>query len=284
MMIEDLLPKYRDYIKHERQLAPQTIDNYMVDARRLAKFVNKPVGAITRNDLREYVRHMSKRGYKAATIRRTIHGLSTFWKWLLMEGLVQEVITLHIPLPRKNEVIHHWMSEHELREFSAAAGGEPLRERLAWRTLAFTGMRPGELLNLRVEQVKLDEQVIVIRNTKSKRDRVLLIAPALLADFRQIIGHRHEDEFVFGGVRKWRRHTMYKAFHEFLERAGMADRGYTPYVLRHTFGTLLAMKNVPGHVLKNLMGHKSITTTEIYLHAAPANLTDAMKQYVLTDS
>lgn len=280
--IPELLPAYVDYLENERQLAAATVWAYQCDLRRVAAFVDKDVADITRNDLRSYIRHMTGQGYKASTIRRTFHGLATFWTWMLLEKHVSEIVTQHLILPRKNVHQPAWMTANELKRFVAAAEQEPQRERLAWKLLAHTGMRPSEVLGLKIENVRLEDGVIIVRNTKSRQDRVLPLPDALCDDFQRQISERPDNEYVLGGVRKWDRQGMYKAFHRFVDRAGFGGRGFTPYVLRHTFGTLVASVS-RDYVVKALMGHKDIGTTQRYLHAGAVDLKDAMSKFVLNE-
>lgn len=281
MTIPELIEGYREYLQHERGLAKATVYAYTSDLRRLDAALGMHVENITRNDLRGFMREMGKAGRAVATIRRTMHGLGTFWRWLHMEGHVKEIVTDHLDLPRKTQRVPAWMSETELKEFIASTSKAPLRDSVAWRLLAHTGIRPDELRSLTIENVNLGDGVIVVRNTKSRRDRVIPLHESLRADMGKLIGARPKSQFVFGSDRKWRRDLMYVAFDKQLKRAGLDGRGFTPYTLRHSFATHLAMSGISIHVLKELLGHKDLSSTQIYLHASPNNLKDAMGKYFL---
>lgn len=283
--ITDLLPSYKEYMLHERKLARATIWAYSSDLRALERAVaGKDVSAITRADLRAFMRAMSKAGKSASTIRRTIHGFGTFWRWLFVEGHAPEVVTLYIDLPRKNDAVVTWMSADELRAFVGAAGPDvPLRETVAWAALAFTAMRPDELRNLRVSDVKLSEQVLIVRNTKSRRDRALPIDSALLPGLTGLCEGRDGGDYVFGlGARRWQRWRLYIAFDEQLQRAGLAGRGFTPYSIRHGVLTALAEAGVPLHEIMAFAGHKRIETTQKYLHTTRARVFAAAAKHPLS--
>lgn len=283
--INELIPSYRDYLEHERKLSKATQASYTSDLRALARFVDKDVQAITRRDLRAFMRHLSKQGKCANTVRRVMHGLGTFWKWLYVEGHVSSVETQYLELPRKNVAAPTWMNETELRRFVAAAeqDGVPLRESVAWRLLAYTGMRPDELRRLTVENVKLETAAVIVRNTKSKQDRVLPLHESLIGDLARLIEGKAGGEYVFANRygRIWKRLQMIEAFQRQLERADLTGRGYTMYTLRHTCGTLMALNGTPIHVIKDWLGHKDLSTTQVYLHAAPSNLRAAMARHPL---
>jgi site-specific recombinase XerD len=285
--ITALLPRYEEYMVHERALAASTVRAYLLDLRKLAVFTDRPVEEIDRDELRRYMRDLSKRGLAPSTIRRMFHGFGTFWKWLKMERVVDQVATESLNLPRLNKTTPYWMSEEELRRFAntpARSHRKKLifRDSVAWKMLAWLGLRRQELLNLRVKNVHLADQVVVIRNTKSKRDRALGIPDELLPLLAQLCAGRDDDAYVFGMYGgRWNLGSFNKAFKRHLLTCGLAGGNITPHTLRHTFGTLLVMRGVELHVVKHLMGHERISSTEKYLHASKLYLKDAMDKHPL---
>lgn len=267
---------------HERKLAAATVSAYISDLKLLNSWLDgTDVRQIQRRDIRAFMRWLSaERGFKANTIRRIVHGLATFWKWLLVEGIVNEVITSHIDLPRKNETQPTWMDETQLVHLvNVSRGVTNYRDGLAIRFMAYTGVRPSEMLSLRI--VNVLENALIIRNTKSRKDRVLAPSRAILDEMHRYCAGRPTDHFVFGHEQRWDRKSFYQRFYEILRAADLDDRGFTPYTLRHTFGTHLALAGVPPHVISELMGHEDITTTRKYTHAAVSNLNEAMNKFVL---
>jgi integrase/recombinase XerD len=97
-----LLPAYRDYLELERALRPMTVKAYIDDLKRLHDFVgDKAVPNITLADLRGHVRNMAGQGLSTETIRRRIHSMNTFYKWLELEGIVTEQISRKLHLPKR---------------------------------------------------------------------------------------------------------------------------------------------------------------------------------------
>lgn len=286
--ISNLLPAYMDYLQHERGLAKATRWAYKSDLKALERALGKDIEDITRSDLRAFMRLLSHAGKKTSTIRRTMHGFGTFWKWLYVEGRVTEVVTEYIDLPRRNQTFPTWMSEQELRRFVAATDSEdvPARDAAAWRLLAHTGMRPDELRQLQVCDVDLQHGLITVRNTKSRRDRVLPLPACAAFLLAGMLATKAPADYVLGCTpgRPWKRQTMIQAFNAHLRRSGLDGHGYTMYTLRHSFATHLAMSGAPAHVIKELLGHRSLATTEVYLHAAPASLHEVMRGFVLNRS
>jgi site-specific recombinase XerD len=101
MNILDLLPRYAIYLEHERKLAKQTRIAYLSDLRVLARFISDDVTAINVDNLRAYMRDLSEKGAATNTIRRKFRGFATFWQWMRMEGIVEDVPTDRIRLPKR---------------------------------------------------------------------------------------------------------------------------------------------------------------------------------------
>lgn len=286
-LISDLLSRYEDYLTHERALADATRYAYLRDLRLLADFTPFAVEHVDRDELRAYMRYMSQKGYAPATIRRTFHGFGTFWAWLKLEGIVGELATENLNLPRLNRTAPRWLSEDELRRFAYSEVRRRdnrlvLRDALAWKVLAWLGLRRQELLGLQLKDVHLVDQVVVIRNTKSKQDRALAIPDELLCDFEQLCDGRAGEDYVFGLYgRPWGIQPFARAFKRQLANAGLAGRGITPHTLRHSFATHLVMRGVPLHVVQALLGHKEMSSTAKYLHTDPARLKDALAKHPL---
>ncbi len=282
----DLLPEYRAYLEDERQLAPSTVHAYSSDIRGLAAFLpsDVPVAEIDRTDLRMYLRRLKIHGYSASTIRRIFHGFGTLFAWLYVEKYAPEIATQHLVLPRKNRALPRWLSADEFQRFIDACeqSPAPLGERALWLFLARTGCRPGECRALRVKDVNRADWIVTLRNTKSRRDRALSIEDGLLRAMLNVLAsEKQADDLLFVNAwgRRWRRDVFSNAFTRQLKAAGLTP-DLTPKTIRHTVATQLAMAGVPIHVVKEILGHLDIQTTDVYMHAAPANLRDALGKLV----
>lgn len=288
MSIAELMPAYLDYLEHERQLAALSIVAYTIDLRGLAAFLDgKSVSEIEVNDLRSYMRDLGRRGFKVATIRRKFHGFGTFWRWLRMEGYTGEVITEYLRLPKKPHSVVQWLNAHDLRTFvetpvNRADPHEQQRDRLAWLLLAWLGLRRSEVLDLAVEDVRILDEVIIIRAAKGDKDRVLPLPPVLKSDLVSFIGQRKSGYFFLGrDGTQWKVKAFNRAFARHLRACGLDGQGITPHTLRHTFATHLVMAGVQITVVSELLGHADIQSTMLYVHTDMGNLRNAIAQHVL---
>lgn len=286
--ISDLLPAYEDYLRHERQSADLTVIAYLGDLRGLADFCQaKPVSEIAVNDLRAYMRDLSHQGFKTATIRRKFHGFGTFWHWLKMEKHASDVITEQLKLPRKPRQIVKWLNENDLRTLIetpvARSDGFAARDTLAWKLLAWLGLRRSEVVDLEVGDIRFVDGVILIRAAKGDKDRLLPLPPELEPNLRAFIGTRTAG-LLFRGAkgRGWSVQSFNRAFRSHLKTCGLSGKGITPHTLRHTFATHLVRSGVSIVTVSKLLGHADIQSTMIYVHVDMGQMKEAIENYVLS--
>lgn len=277
--INDLIPRYWDYLETERVLQPASCTGYVSDLRQLARYLrNKPVEAITRDDLRAYQRHMKEVGKAVGTIRRALHGFSTFWGWLALERIATDEAVRGLIMPRRRRKEPVFMSEDELRTF-ASTPAESARAGLAWGLFAWLGLRFNEVFSLHAGDVKIASREIIIRESKGD-DRTLPIPAALLEQLQHVVDGQADDHRLFDG---WGKNSVYAAFYAHLARCGLDGRGYTFRSLRHSFVSHRLDRGVPIHTVKELAGHKRIDTTAAYAHATSAGKRAAIEQSPLAE-
>lgn len=284
MLLSDLIPAYRDYLKYERQLRPQTVQAYTSDVRGLDKHLpGVHIGQVTVDDLRRYLRQMSKDGLHTNTIRRRFHGFGTFYEWLILEGHTDQNLAHKVRLPKKREGVPRWLTPAELAAFvttPAAGRYRVVRERhqAAWHALAWLGLRRSELLKLQVQDVRLAESLVLIRDTKSGHDRLLPLVDQLGHELGLCIAGRGAGPvFCTRAGRPWKPSDFMVDFRHHLERAGLAGRGITPHALRHTFATTLIRSGIPLSTVSRLLGHRDIKSTMIYVHDSNDDLKLALE-------
>ena len=211
----------------------------MSDLRNLSKIFTQDVNDITFNDLRDYQRILGQRGLRATTVERKFAAFKVFWRWLLWQHYVSDNVVKRVRLPGRKRKIPRWMSEAEVTKFVSTpvkrryhlSELDRFREEVAWKMLAWLGLRRSEVLKLRVEDVYLKEGRVMIRSAKGERDRTLPLPEPLIELLQKLIGDRPATVFVFPGVGKtgqWSKDSFTTAFHSHLKMCGLDYKGYTP--------------------------------------------------------
>lgn len=289
--IQNLIGAYEDYLTHERKLAKSTVTGYLRDILMLSYFVGeKPACEINLDDIRGFMRQQSKDGFHTNTVRRRLHSYSTFWDWLRMEKITTENPIADIRVPKRKKPIPEWLTEDELKIFANTPANREnprmsQRDSLAWKTLAWLGLRRGELLALRSEDVRLADRLVIIRDPKNGDDRALPLPDPLHTALDQWLGAFTQHDYVFHTrpYYKWQVHPFWVAFQVHLEVCGLSGRGITPHTIRHSFGTLMVARGVDVSIVSMLMGHKDIKNTMIYVHASSETLRKAMDSHTLSE-
>lgn len=274
--IKNLIDDYTDYLQYERTVTKQTLQAYLSDINRLMEAIgNTDIEDVTLSDLRQHMRDMKEAGLANATIRRRIHSLNTFYGWLVLEGIVDEQISRKLHLPKRHRKQPVWLSDDEIKRFAET----PSRLSIAWQLMAWFGLRRSEILKLDWKDIRLQDKVLIVRDTKSKKDRVMPIPKALLPDLLEAWKNRDMPES--GSVVGIGKSPFVRAFKKHLKNCGLSGKGITPHTLRHSFASSLIRQGVPLTVVKELLGHKDVSTTMIYIHHSDELLQDAMDKHIL---
>jgi integrase/recombinase XerC len=276
---------YEQYLRLERQLSKATIRAYLGDIKDLARWGGDvPVQTVERDHLRGYIRHMKEAGRARATIQRRCWGFATFFKWARYERLVTALPTDGLILPRKKKTEHTYLSESQMWTFvdTVTTGKHALRDRAAWRLLAFLGLRRGEVIGLRVEDVRLDDRIIILRDTKDGSDAQVNIPDAIVNDLKAAIAGRAAGYVCAapeGG--EWHGQDFTAAFRRHLKRCGLDGLGITAHSIRHTFAVMMVRAGVHITDVQHLMRHKEIRTTMQYIHHDPEGIKAALHKHPL---
>jgi site-specific recombinase XerD len=237
----------------------------------LKRYDGARLEAISKEHINAFVEHEQDRGMAATTVDARLRGLYAFLNYLVRRDVIgAEVIQRKLRI-RVPEALPKAIDPEDVQQLLAAI--ETTRDRALILTLLRTGMRIGELLNTRVEDLNLTEQrVRIIEAQKNRVGRVVYLstdAANALATWMQT--RRYSSEFLFYGQGAGR--LSYEAarmiFTRCIERAGLAHKGYTLHCLRHTYASELLNAGMPLQCLQELLGHHCIEMTRRY-----ARLTD----------
>lgn len=236
-----------------------------------------------------------RRGRKPRTIRRRLACLKAFLKHLQRSGHIVAnpfaELDLVVPVP---QVLPRSLSLDEVTRLARASQRPPLGRqapgpqpdtttRLALLLLCATGMRVGELTRLTLEDVDPASGTIRILGKGSRERTAFVTEPALLESLRRQVTARRRRTDGNGALLLNRKGTPLTAqalrlrLHRLSERAGLRRR-VTPHMLRHTAATLLLEAGVDIRFVQRLLGHRSITTTELYTHVSNRSLRTALER------
>ena len=247
-----------------RGFAPKTRSIYLSWTRRLVQFCREAPDRISPEQVRGYLLHLTQeRRLAFSTYNQALHALRFFFTEVLRREWQLE-IRYQRP-PRRLPVV---MSDEEVLRL--LAGAQSLRDRALLETAYATGMRVSEVTRLLITDIDSRRMVIRIEQGKGRKDRYVMLSPALLATLREYWRTSKPRVFLFtgvGGTRPLCVSAAQKAFDRARLQAGI-KKPVSFHTLRHSFATHLIESGTSVRTIQALLGHRSLQTTERYTHLA----------------
>ena len=287
------LEGFRDYLGLEAGHSRNTVDAYLRDLRRMGEFalargVREP-GAVTPTHLRDFVYLLKDLGLSAATIRRSVSAIRTYYGFLAGEGRVRNDPSDRLETPRRGRVLPDTLTVAEVESLLAAPG---LDHPLAWRDRALlelaygAGMRVSELCGLGITDLLLTEGLVRVFGKGSKERLVPLgrntigAVSVYLHQLRPTLDRGRGAGRVLLNARgePLSRVGAWGIVKRSAERAGIRQR-VTPHTLRHSFATHLLEGGADLRAVQEMLGHADLSTTQIYTHVDREYLRSVHRQF-----
>jgi integrase/recombinase XerC len=292
--MERALVEYLRHLGLEKNSSAYTVKSYREDLTQALGFFRERLSGdvtpqrVTTRHVRAYLAWLSEQNYAKTTIARRMAALRSWFRFLCRQGEVAANPTDGLRGPRQDHKLPHFLSGEEVARLLAAPGGvEPLlvRDRAILETLYSAGLRVGELVGLNLDDLDLDDGTITVRG-KGKRERLALLGvPALAAvnawlELRGAIAPqaaRHAAVFLNHRGGRLTVRSVGRLLEKYLALAGL-DPATSPHTLRHSFATHLLDAGADIRGVQELLGHKSLTTTQIYTHVSTQRLQDSYQK------
>jgi integrase/recombinase XerC len=286
--------RFLQYLRVERNASALTIKSYREDLTALAEHLAEARGEvaadeITTLDLRGYVSSLHSAEYAKTTIARRLASMRSFFRFGQREGWTKTNPAKPLRNPRKSRSLPHFLSSAEIgRLLNAPPADEPLglRDRAILETMYSAGLRVSELVGLNDSDLDLSHGVVRVRG-KGRRERLSPIGSYAVKalrnwfNVRKVQAQRGRDTDTPTFVNKFGRRLTTRSVARMLEKhlktCGL-DRRTTPHTLRHSFATHLLDRGADIRSVQELLGHKSLITTQIYTHVSTANLRAAYEK------
>lgn len=273
---------FQAYLKLERSLSQNSIDAYTNDLDKLKNFSEEElhISSPTKLDdthIRKFIDFLFGLNIAASTQARIISGIKTFFKYLLIEDAISKDPTELVEGPKLGRKLPEVLSIQEIDEManqidhSSSAGH---RNRAVLEVLYACGLRVSECVELRISNVYFDESFIRVIGKGNKERLVPIGSTALkhlkiyLKEERSHLNIKQEySDYVFLNQRGTglSRMTVFNILKDLAEKASI-KKNISPHTLRHSFATHLVEGGADLRAVQEMLGHESITTTEIYTH------------------
>ncbi|SFC22988.1 integrase/recombinase XerC/integrase/recombinase XerD [Bacillus sp. OV322] len=245
------------------RFSPETVRSYKSSLTQFFSFCKKDLNDVKAADVRAWLASLEEQGLKPRTIHVKLSALKSFYQYSMEENLTKKNPTLTVHTPKKDDSLPYYLSKREVALFQELTRND-LRDRALVEALYTTGVRISELLNIKLEDIKLETRQIWIRKGKGNKERFVLFTHDCAERLKAYLESRKvNSEFLFSNSRggRWNRTLIEIRFQEFSETLGFK---VTPHTMRHTFAAHLAEKNMSQSYIQELLGLVNINTTSIY--------------------
>ena len=284
-MWERQIRDFGHYLKLERSLSDNSVEGYLSDVEKLRQFAalrDKGLQAadVSPKDLRDFLEYITELGMSAHSQARILSGLKSFYKYLMFEGAIERDPTVLIEGPKLGRKLPDTLSFHEIEDLLEAidlSSPEGSRNRAMLEVLYSSGLRVSELVDLHINNIYHDSGFLRVTG-KGNKERLVPIGRDALKYLsiymNQVRGKsphkspaKGHESFVFlnRNGRKLTRVMVFTIIKNLAKAIGLR-KSISPHTFRHSFATHLIEGGADLRAVQEMLGHESITTTEIYTH------------------
>ncbi|HOY91288.1 MAG TPA: tyrosine-type recombinase/integrase, partial [Bacteroidales bacterium] len=278
---------YLNFLENNQRYSPHTIHSYSIDLYDFKDFIQNTFDIdlinVKRIHINDWIMSLSESGLKASTINRKIVALSSFYNFLVNKNIITKNPVNNISKPKIPKRIPQYVKSKDLNtdildedlETNAASDFEPMRNILIIEMLYQTGMRRSELVNLKNEDIDLYRKTIKVLGKRNKERYI-----PFTDDFKKLIldyinikndffANKQIDDsfFVLKNGKKLYDKFVYRVVNSYLSDINYISQK-SPHILRHTFATHLLQQGADLNAIKELLGHSSLASTQIYAHSS----------------
>ena len=281
------LDKFRNYLEAEKKYSILTVNAYTKDLEEFIDFLESTGASFNKNIeytfIRNWIVFLSKNKISPNSINRKISSLKTYFKFLVnIKEIKRSPLRNHASLRTKSKVVNP-LNETEMKEvfkLFKTSEKELTRDSMIIDILYSTGLRRAELINLKKSDIYFDDQVIKVLGKRNK-ERLVPMLPGLVKKLKLYSRNLEEDSFLLQSKNgnKISPSTIYRVVNKYLRSISTKTK-ISPHVLRHTFATHILNNGADINSIKEILGHKSLASTQIYTKIKiPTIVNDYMKNH-----
>ncbi len=287
------IEQFETYLRAERHYSEQTLSVYVPALEEFAAFIGRgnqriDWALVDKEDVREWIATQMDAHLAPATVNKRLSALRSFYKFLMIQQAVNADPTRTLKGPKKEKKLPSFVREKDMDRLldgiAFADNFEGIRDRLVMLLFYSTGIRLSELVGLNVGSVDFHTSTVKVLGKRNK-ERIVPFGAELREALEQYLSLRANqpmakgNDALFFGVRVPRipKETVNHIVRRYLSQVTTLKKR-SPHVLRHSFATAMLNNGAEIEVVKQLLGHESIATTEIYTHTTFEELKKAYRQ------
>jgi tyrosine recombinase XerC len=286
---------FLDYLKNERRYSESTIRAYETDLSQFIIYLEDDIfqdkveqSSVDKEHIRAFIEKLYIYGLNKRSISRKLSALKSFYRYLQRINVIQQSPLNYIHTPKLEKNLPTVLDENEIRKLMELPDGdsfEGIRDKSILELFYGCGLRLSELINLKMKQIYLNENYIRVEG-KRKKERILPLGTfainamqKYLIERQQVVNKQENTNIVFINKKGKKLYplSVQKMVTEYLLRISEQEH-LSPHVLRHSFATHLLDRGADLLAVKELLGHSSLSTTQIYTHVSMDRLKDVYRK------
>lgn len=280
--------KFLNFIAKEKRYSIHTIKGYQNDLLEFSDYAEKyfdlSIELCNHKVVRSWFAQMMEDGYKPRTIHRKSSSLKSFFKFMMTQGILNKSPMDLVPLPKLDKKLPKFVEEKSLdvllNEVEYSNDFEGKRDKLILDLFYQTGIRQAELINLKLSDVNSYESQIKVLGKRNK-ERIIPVSPKLLETIKDYTAYRLSDTvdnlLLTESGKKLYPKLVYNIVHKYLTKVTTLSQR-SPHVLRHSFATHMLNNGAELNSIKELLGHVSLSATQVYTHNSIEKIKSIYKQ------
>ena len=288
-MIRTAIESFIEYLRVERNASDLTIKSYEEDLIALVLYFEETeeraveISEVTTLELRRFIAELQQAGYAKSTISRKLACLRSFFRFAVREGWVEANIAKPLRNPRAGRKLPHFLSAEEiarLLESPPSTNASGVRDRAILETMYSAGLRVSELVGLSIEDIDFSAGLVRVRG-KGRKERLSPLGSYAQKAIKNWLSQREPNPkatkehasavFLNRFGNRLTSRSVGRMLEKYLKQCGL-DQRTSPHTLRHSFATHLLDRGADIRSVQELLGHKSLITTQIYTHVSTERL------------
>ena len=282
-LLIDSIESFMLTLEKERNFSLHTIKAYKNDLNRFNYFLNntlsrKKLAKINRNDIRKFLAEEYDNGYSSKTVARRLATIKSYFKYLVKTELIQENISIHINSPKVPKKLPNFVDKNLIDTLMKTPSLDThigIRDKAVLELFYSTGMRLSELVNMNIGDFEINKKLIRVIG-KGNKERMIPYGRAAESAIKNYLKIRNlslkpsfanKPLFVNSSEKRISKRTIQRRMNNYIKIVADGKR-IGPHLLRHTFATHLLDNGADIRAVKDLLGHSSLSSTQIYTHVS----------------
>jgi len=280
--------KFITYLSSEKRFSKHTVKSYTTDLTQFTSFladefqIVDDINEIRFQIIRTWIASLLEKGVSPRSVNRKISTLKSYFKFLIREGVIVENPMTKVVAPKSKKRLPVFIEEDQieslLNEVRFEEGFIGERNKLIIELFYVTGIRLSELINIKISDIDFQNQSIKVLGKRNK-ERLIPLSSSMVGELRSFIEKNQQNQFLFTNLDGKRLYTklVYRLVNKYIGEISSVNKK-SPHILRHTFATHMLNNGADINAIKELLGHATLSATQVYTHNTIEKLKTVYKQ------